>query len=59
LLNMVQEMTENGDGLLTLLQALFPDHVVVSGDGRYFFFPIEEHLAKNGFTDSLLCRADG
>lgn len=50
MLDKMQEMMENGDGPLSLLQHFYPNHVVVSGDGRYFFFPILEHLEKNNFN---------
>lgn len=48
ILKQVRELAENGEGMLTLLQNLYPEEVIVSNDGRYHFFPIQEHLAKNG-----------
>ncbi len=46
----VKELAEEGEGMLTLLQTIYPDEVIVSGDGRYYFFPIQEDLAKNGLN---------
>ena len=49
MLDTMQSMMENGDGPLSLLQYFYPDDVVVSGDGRYYFFPILDSLEKNNF----------
>lgn len=49
ILDTMQAMMENGDGPLSLLQYFYPDHVVVSGNGRYYFFPILDSLEKNNF----------
>lgn len=49
ILDTMQAMMENGDGPLSLLQYFYPDDVVVSGNGRYYFFPILDSLEKNNF----------
>ena len=40
-------MAENGDGMLDVLQEFYPEYVIVSSDGSYHFFPIQEDLKKN------------
>jgi len=50
MLDTMQTMMENGDGPLSLLQHFYPEDVVVSGNGRYYFFPILDSLEKNNFV---------
>ena len=49
MLDTMQAMMENGDGTLSLLQYFYPDDVITSSDGRYYFFPILDSLEKNNF----------
>lgn len=49
LLKEVKSLVEDGSGMLTLLQYLYPDYVIASSDGRYHFFPISDKLKKNNF----------
>lgn len=48
-LNKLKSMVENGEGMLSILQYFYPDHVIASSDGNYYFFPIQEALQKNNF----------
>lgn len=47
ILDKMQSMMEDGQGILSLLQYFYPEKIIVSGNGRYYFFPILEHLEKN------------
>jgi GH25 family lysozyme M1 (1,4-beta-N-acetylmuramidase) len=49
MLDQMQSMMEDGQGILSLLQYFYPDDVVVSGNGRYYFFPILDTLEHNDF----------
>lgn len=49
LLGDIQTRMENGDTTLTLLENLFPDKIVTADKGRYYFFDINDNLAKNEF----------
>ena len=49
LLKEVKTLIEEGAGMLTLLQHMYPDDVIASSEGRYYFFPISETLEKNNF----------
>lgn len=48
-LDKLKSMVENGDGMLTILQHFYPDYVIASSEGQYYFFPISETLKKNEF----------
>lgn len=50
LLSDIQTYMENGDTTLTLLEKLFPDKIVAADKGRYYFFDINDSLAKNDFN---------
>lgn len=49
LLNEVKALVEEGNGMLTLLQHMYPDYVIASSEGKYHFFPISGNLKKNDF----------
>lgn len=49
LLKEVKTLVEEGSGMLTLLQHMYPDHVIASSEGKYHFFPISDKLKKNEF----------
>lgn len=48
-LNDIQRRMEEGTTTLTLLEILYPEKVVASDRGRYYFFEINENLAQNPF----------
>ncbi|MBR4982781.1 MAG: glycoside hydrolase family 25 protein [Lachnospiraceae bacterium] len=48
-LDKLKSMVENGEGMLTILQNFYPDYVIASSDGNYYFFPISETMEKNNF----------
>lgn len=50
ILSTMRNMAENGQGILSLLQYFFPDYVICSGNGRYYFFQISDKLAHNNFN---------
>ena len=46
---------ESGSTTLTLLENLYPENIVTSDGGRYYFFDINEELAQNPYTfDKLI-----
>ena len=49
LLKEVKALVEEGNGMLTLLQHMYPDYVIASSEGKYHFFPISGNLKKNDF----------
>lgn len=49
LLDKVKELVEDGSGMLTILQYMYPDYVIASSSGKYHFFPISDRLKKNNF----------
>ena len=49
ILDKLKSMIENGEGMLTILQKFYPNYVIASSQGNYYFFPISEKLEKNNF----------
>ena len=49
ILDKLKSMLENGESMLTILQKLYPDYVIASSNGNYYFCPISETLEKNNF----------
>ena len=49
ILDKLKSMIENGEGMLTILQKFYPNYVIASSQGKYYFFPISEKLEKNNF----------
>ena len=49
ILDKLKSMIENGEGMLTILQKFYPNYVIASSKGNYYFFPISEKLEKNNF----------
>lgn len=50
--NEVLRMFENGDGILKILETVYSDKVVVPDNSGYFFYDIEEDIAKHGLDFS-------
>ena len=44
----VLEMFENGDGVLTILENVYSEKIVVPDNSGYYFFDIDEKLKKHG-----------
>ena len=44
----VLKMFENGDGILTILENVYSEKIVVPDNSGYYFFDVDEKLAKNG-----------
>ncbi|MBD5546881.1 MAG: hypothetical protein HDQ97_05730 [Lachnospiraceae bacterium] len=58
-LNELKQMMSTGDSTVSVLRALFPEDVVVSADGAYSFFPIEENLKKHDYVyDHFIAQDD-
>lgn len=49
ILDKFKSMLENGESMLSILQTLYPDYVIASSNGKYYFFPILETNKKNNF----------
>ena len=49
MLDKLKSMLENGEGMLTILQRFYPDYVIASSNGNYYFFRISDELQKNNF----------
>lgn len=55
ILSDVRSMMESGTTTLTLLETLYPENIVTSDGGRYYFFDINKELAQNPYTfDKLI-----
>ena len=48
-LDNIREMMESGATTLTLLETLYPEQIIVSNEGRYYFFDINDKLEKVNF----------
>jgi len=44
----VLKMFENGDSVLTILENIYADKIVVPDSSGYYFYDVDEKLAKNG-----------
>ncbi len=51
LLQILQSRLENGDGTMTILRDLYPEHLVMLDSGQYYFLPLQEDLAMNTYID--------
>ena len=51
LLQILQSRLEYGDGTMTILRDLYPEHVVMLDSGQYYFLPLQEDLAMNTYID--------
>lgn len=51
LLQILRGRLENGEGTMTILRDLYPDHVVMLDSGQYYFLPLQEDLAFNSYED--------
>ena len=43
---------ESGEGAISAVRTLFPDQIVVSSSGRYFFLPISDEIEHHGFDEN-------
>lgn len=51
LLQILRGRLENGEGTMTILRDLYPEHVVMLDSGQYYFLPLHEDLAFNNYVD--------
>lgn len=51
LLQILRGRLENGEGTMTILRDLYPEHVVMLDSGQYYFLPLQEDLAFNNYVD--------
>lgn len=51
-LESVKQQLESGTGITTTVRSMFPDQILISKDGRYYFVPIDKTLSLNSFTDT-------
>lgn len=51
LLQILRGRLENGEGTMTILRDLYPDHVVMLDSGQYYFLPLQEDLAYNTYME--------
>lgn len=59
-LDRIKEFMSSGQGTTAMLRAFYPNEVVVADTGQYYFFPIQEDLAKNTYNpDSFIADGDG
>lgn len=49
ILDKIKSLLESGEGMLSILQRFYPNYVIASSRGNYYFFPISEKLEKNNF----------
>lgn len=57
-LGKLKEMMSSGVSATEMLRYFFPEEIVVADAGRYYFFPIQEELAKHTY-DPLGFQMDG
>lgn len=57
-LSKIKEMMRSGEGATAMLRYFFPEEIVVADTGQYYFFPIQENLAKHTY-DPLGFQMDG
>lgn len=50
LLQILRGRLENGEGTMTILRDLYPEHVVMLDSGQYYFLPLQEDLAFNSYV---------
>lgn len=48
----IQSSLESGSSTLNMLRELFPEDIVVSNQGRYYFYPVSPELPENPFTSA-------
>ena len=58
LLQILRGRLENGEGTMTILRDLYPDHVVMLDSGQYYFLPLQEDLAMNTYIDENFVPAE-
>ena len=49
LLLRMKELMLSGDGAVNMLRQFFPDEIVLVDNTQYYFFPIQDNLAKHAF----------
>lgn len=49
---LIQTSYESGKSTLTMLRQLFPENIVVSNQGRFYFYPVLQELPQNTFSSS-------
>ena len=59
LLQILRGRLENGEGTMTILRDLYPDHVVMMDSGQYYFLPLQEDLAFNHYEDDNFIAEEG
>lgn len=59
LLQILQGRLENGEGTMTILRDLYPEHVVMMDSGQYYFLPLQEDLAFNSYEDGNFITEEG
>lgn len=47
----IQSALASGRSTLSMLRELFPEDVVVSNNGRYYFYPVSDDIAANPFEE--------
>lgn len=50
ILDKIKSMLESGEGMLSILQKYYPNYVIATSRGSYYFFPISDKLEKNNFN---------
>lgn len=59
-LDQLKRFMESGESTTDMLRYFFPDDVVVADTGRYYFFPIQEELARNTYDpEAFMLDDDG
>ncbi len=49
ILSRMKELMLSGDGAVNMLRQFFPDEIVLVDNNQYYFFPIQDHLAKHAY----------
>ncbi len=58
LLQILRGRLENGEGTMTILRDLYPEHVVMLDSGQYYFLPLQEDLAFNTYVNENFVAGD-
>lgn len=58
LLQILRGRLENGEGTMTILRDLYPEHVVMLDSGQYYFLPLQEDLAFNTYINENFVAGD-
>lgn len=54
----LKEMAQSGYSMLQILKSFFPDDIVLTDEGRFWFFDVDDSLKKNSLKEEGFIRND-